>query len=144
VPFGAHCHRGGLRPDVAPLRVRVATPGHWGPLSPVPPGDWAVVLAGVSPPPASAGLLAGLGVLVQLAWPGALGLAVWAVAKPHSSAQGLAVSAPPVLLSPLAVSAPLALHRAALALVAQTPPGMPLAVSAALYCSALAMESLGA
>jgi hypothetical protein len=67
VPLGACCHQGVLLPDVAPLRAHVAAPVDWGPLLLVPAADWAVTLADVSPPPASAVLLAGLDVPVELA-----------------------------------------------------------------------------
>ena len=106
-----------------------------------------MALADVSPPRASAGLPAGLDVPVALAWPGALVLAVWVVAKPHSSASGLVVLVEPARLSPpavLAASAGLASHWAGLASVAQTPAEKPRAVSAAPCCNALVMESLGA
>ena len=105
VPFGAHCHQRVRRPDVAPLRAHVAPLGHWGLLSPVLQADSAVPLADVSPPPAGAVLPVDLDVLVALACPGALVVAVWVVAKPRFSAQGLAVWVQPTRLAPPEVPA---------------------------------------
>ena len=58
-----------------------------------------MTLSDVSPLPASGVLPVELDVPVALAWPGALVVAVWVVAKPRFAAQGLAVWVQPTRLA---------------------------------------------